>query len=174
MTNIKNEKGFTLIEVIIAMGIFSIGILGVMAMQVEAIRGNSDASRRSQANTVALSVIEELKRLPFDDVNLNAGANLNAGMAVAGGAPTPNNADHLYIPAQLPLLSNIYQVNGTDLVDSSGTRYQVFWNVDKTPVVIGTDSFIPFCTIRLFMYWDTPLGTNHLEVTAYKYSNIDI
>jgi type IV pilus assembly protein PilV len=170
----KNNDGFTLIEVLIAMVVFSIGILGVMTMQIQAIKGNTDASRRSQASTVALSVIEELKRLPFDDVTLTAGANLNAGIAVAGGAPTPGNADHRYLPAQLPLLSNIYQVNGTNLVDSSGTSYQIFWNVDKTPVVIGTDSFLPFCTIRLFMYWDTPLGTNRLEITTYKYNNITL
>lgn len=170
----KDEKGFTLIEVIIAMGVFCIGILGVMAMQIQAIQGNAGASSRSQANTVALSVIEELKRLPFDDVNLTAGANLNAGIAVTGGTPTPDAADHIFIPARLPLLSNIYQVSGNNIVDNSGTRYQIFWNVDKTPVVIGTNSFIPLCTIRLFMYWDSAQGTDHLEITAYKYNDIDI
>jgi type IV pilus assembly protein PilV len=170
----KDKKGFTLIEVVIAMAILSIGILAVTAMQIEAIRGNADASVRSQANAVALSVLEELKRLPFDDANLTAGANLNAGMAIAGGTPTPASADHVYAPGQMPLLSNIYRVIGTNLVDSSGTNYQIFWNVDKTPVVIGTESFIPFCTIRLFMYWDTFMGTNHLEVTAYKYNNIKL
>jgi hypothetical protein len=117
-----------------------------------------------------------LKRLPFDDANLNgtAGANLDAGMAAAGGDPTPADAAHVYNSATLPFLSSVYQSNANTLVDSTGKIYEIFWNVDKSPITIGTDTYTPFCTIRLFVYWDTPLGKKHLAITTIKYNNIKV
>jgi len=36
-----NEKGFTLLEVIVAISVLTIGLLGVASMQVSAIKGNT-------------------------------------------------------------------------------------------------------------------------------------
>ena len=46
--NIDN-CGFTLIEVMIALAIFSIGILGMYALQISSINGNTSARNRTQA-----------------------------------------------------------------------------------------------------------------------------
>ncbi len=40
-------RGFTLIEVLIALVIASIGVLGVAALSIQAIRGASDADQRT-------------------------------------------------------------------------------------------------------------------------------
>ena len=176
MITLKNKGGFTLIEVMITMLVLSIGILAMTMMQIKATHGSSSAYSRSRANSIALTFLEELKRLPFDDNNLtgSAGANLNAGIAPAGGAPTPASADHVYTAANFPFLTNMFQTSGTDILDTTGKAYQIFWNVDKSPITIGTDTYTPFCTIRLFVYWNTPLGRNHAIITAIKYNNIKV
>ncbi len=169
-----NNKGFTLIEIMIAIVVLSIGILAIAIMQIKAIKDNSTAFSRSYANDISHTFLEELKRLPFDDPNLTAGSDLDAGMAVGAGTPTPINADH-FNPSTLLTIANMYQVVGTDIIDDTGTRYQIFWNVDKgDSIQVGTETFTPFCTIRLFIYWETPLGKNHLTITTIKHSNIEV
>ena len=171
-----NDRGFALIEVLIAMVVFAIGVLGVANLQYRAIHQNRIAFDRTRANAVAQAVLEELKRLPFDDPALSAaGNNLDAGKAPMGGDPTPTAADHVFDPVRFPALANTYSVDASnDIVDSTGRRYRLFWNVVPTTVTVGANVFTPSCTIRIFMYWDTPLGQNHIETTAVKYNNVDL
>jgi type IV pilus modification protein PilV len=61
--------GFTLIEVIIALAILTIGILSVNAMQTMSIRGNKTASDITKASTLATDRIERLINMPYDDVS---------------------------------------------------------------------------------------------------------
>jgi len=167
-----DKKGFTLIEVMITMVVLLIGILAMTLMQVQAIKGNSTAFSRTTANSIALTFLEELRRLPFDDTNLTAGTDLDAGKAPSGGNPVPANADHLYIPANLPVLASIYPVSGNNIVDDSGQEFQIFWNVTAPSITIGTKSYIPLCNIRLFMYWNSMMGMNSLSITTIKFNNM--
>ena len=59
------EQGFTLIEIMIAMVVFLIGILGVTAMQISAVKGNSSASGLSEAVIIAQDKMEELMMLDY-------------------------------------------------------------------------------------------------------------
>ncbi len=66
-----NEKGFTLIEVLIAMVIFSIGILAVAQMQIRALHANSDAFDQTEASMWATNQAEDILAMPF--ASLTAG-----------------------------------------------------------------------------------------------------
>ncbi len=72
-SNKINSKGFTLIEVLIAMVIFSFGILAVAQMQIRALHGNSDAFSQTEATMWASNQAETLIALPFTHANLIAG-----------------------------------------------------------------------------------------------------
>jgi len=63
----KSQKGFTLIEILIAMVIFSIGILGVATMQIASIKGNSKARLISEDINFAADRIELFMTLDYDD-----------------------------------------------------------------------------------------------------------
>ena len=55
-----NSKGFSLIEVMVALGILSIGILAVASMQISATQGNLSARLRTEAITMASERLETL------------------------------------------------------------------------------------------------------------------
>jgi type IV pilus modification protein PilV len=57
----NNEKGFTLIETLMAIAIISIGLLGLAALQANAISGNSKAQKQSMAILLAENKIEAFK-----------------------------------------------------------------------------------------------------------------
>lgn len=70
MEGLKDNNGFTLLEVIFAISILTIGILAVAAMQSTSIRGNASAWGVSEATTIAMGHIENLMDLPYDDADL--------------------------------------------------------------------------------------------------------
>jgi len=63
----SNEKGFSLIEILIAITVFAIGILAVGGMQIAAIKGNSFANDLTKATTLAQDRMEELIGLSYTD-----------------------------------------------------------------------------------------------------------
>ena len=70
-----SAQGFTLIEVLIALAIFSIGILAVAGMQIQSVSLNATARLQTEATTLAVEKIETLKVLPYDDADLDEGNN---------------------------------------------------------------------------------------------------
>ncbi|MBN1626080.1 MAG: prepilin-type N-terminal cleavage/methylation domain-containing protein [Deltaproteobacteria bacterium] len=67
MEKIKANQGFTLLEVIFAVSILTVGILAVAAMQASSIRGNAFAWGTSEATNIAMAQIENLMDLPYND-----------------------------------------------------------------------------------------------------------
>ncbi|MFH0926703.1 MAG: prepilin-type N-terminal cleavage/methylation domain-containing protein [bacterium] len=70
--NVKPEpcqQGFTLIEVMISLGIFAIGILGLAVMQTRAITANGSTMRRVNAAQLASDEIEAIMLADYDSVN---------------------------------------------------------------------------------------------------------
>lgn len=79
MNRITNDKGFTLIEALVAVAILSIGILAVAGMQTTAMSTNLAAMN----STKAVNLAEEM----VDRIRLNAGntPNIYNGIDTANG-----------------------------------------------------------------------------------------
>ena len=71
----KAEKGFSLIEVLIALAIFSIGILAVTSLQVSASLQSRNSSEITEASAIASNQMEELMLRPFDHNDLDPALN---------------------------------------------------------------------------------------------------
>ena len=56
-----SDRGFTLIEVLVAIAIFAVGILAVAKMQYWTVRNNTTGNITTQATQLARAQIEELK-----------------------------------------------------------------------------------------------------------------
>ena len=75
MKAISNQKGFTLLELLIALVILAIGLLGLAGLQVAAIKGNVSGFKISTASAVAQQRIEELKAMDSTSATLSAGVH---------------------------------------------------------------------------------------------------
>ena len=64
-------------EVMITLLILAIGLLGLAALQIVAIRGNTFGSQMTYASVLAQRKLEELKGLPSTDIKLQAGDHPN-------------------------------------------------------------------------------------------------
>lgn len=105
----SESGGFTLIEVIIALAVLTIGILAVNAMQTVSVRGNFTASRLTSAATWATDRAEVLFNLEYDDPLL-----LDDGGGAADGLAGLNDA-------------TAATADGNDL--SPDGEYTIYWNV---------------------------------------------
>ena len=65
----NKESGFTLLEVLVSIVIFVIGILGLMALQVFAIKGAYLGERTTEAVELANSMINEIQATPYNASN---------------------------------------------------------------------------------------------------------
>jgi prepilin-type N-terminal cleavage/methylation domain-containing protein len=83
----KNNRGFTLLEAVIAMAIFSIGILAVGSMQMWNTKNNTTGNFTTQATMLAREKIEELKTVS----DLTALANGNDTIGIYTRTWEPSN-----------------------------------------------------------------------------------
>ena len=67
---IGNSNGFSIIELLIAMGILAFGMLAAASMQYSAIRNNTNGNIHTQANMLAKTKLEYLKNLDIDSAEL--------------------------------------------------------------------------------------------------------
>jgi len=67
MTNY--QRGATLIEVLVAMLILSVGLLGLASMQMTALQSNQSAYYRSQATVLAYDIIDRMRANRADALN---------------------------------------------------------------------------------------------------------
>ncbi|MEJ2657315.1 MAG: prepilin-type N-terminal cleavage/methylation domain-containing protein [Desulfobacterales bacterium] len=108
MKGIKQQCGFTLIEVLIALTIFAVGLLAIAALQTSAIRMNSTAGRLTDISALGMDKLEELMGLPFTDPWLES----------AGNPPNSDSAGNQH------------------LINTDG--YTIYWNTVQNPSVEGT------------------------------------
>ena len=120
-----NEKGFTLLEVIVAISILTIGLLAVASMQVSAIRGNASAYGITEATFWASDQVEKLIVLPYDHADLqDTDGDGTSGLGNATEATDDN--------------PNPPPAHG---------KYKVYWNVAMDDTVNGTK------TVNVIVTW---------------------
>ncbi len=59
-----SAKGSSLVEVMVSLFVFAIGILGVLSMQAQSVKLNNNAYLYSKANILAVQMVENLRASP--------------------------------------------------------------------------------------------------------------
>jgi type IV pilus modification protein PilV len=77
----KGSAGFSLIEVLIALSIFTIGILGVASLVISSINENGLARRVTEATALAEDRLESMLALPYE--NIDAGQSTEGAYTVS-------------------------------------------------------------------------------------------
>ena len=80
MTNLCQKSGFTLLEVLVAITLLTLGLLGVANLTVGIIKGNSYSKNVTTATIVAQQQIDQAQRVGYTNVN-----SLVGGTAVSMG-----------------------------------------------------------------------------------------
>lgn len=70
MTPIRSQRGFTLLEVTMALAVLGIGIMSIVALQTRDAMYNNSSRRQTQAHTWALDRVERLRALSYTDADL--------------------------------------------------------------------------------------------------------
>ena len=78
----RRREGFTLIEVMVALGILAVGLLAVAAAQLYAMRGGTSGRHASAAAAIANSQIENFQRVDFATLAATAGWTPPGGQQV--------------------------------------------------------------------------------------------
>lgn len=147
---LRNQKGFSILEVMIGTAVFTIGMLGVAALLTSSLRGGAFSGNLTEANELAAGKIEELMMAPYDpalDVPKARLADDHGGHGAAGlSDATAATAD------------------GVEAGVGRNGIYTIFWNVAE-------DTPLPDVkTITVIVQWRIKDVVQQISFTTYRAS----
>jgi len=132
----SRERGFSVLEVMVAIVVFSFGILGLAKMQISAMHGNAVSKRMTTATQLASRQIEEIISMDY-----LASVLVDDDDDGASGLNDIDTPDESRLGLQ---------------VGSASEQYDLYWNVaDDTPIPSTK-------TIRIIVTWLE--GSNYRQV----------
>ena len=153
---------YTLLEVLVAIAVLSIGLLGLAGLQAASLRNNQSAALRTQASHLAYDMADRMRanaQAVADGAYDGAQATAHGDCTGAGGCNSQDLAENdtaewsVAIAAQLPGGQGLVCLDSTpsasDTVDSpdcdgSGSNYaiKIWWDGDRdgsldTPLIVS-------------------------------------
>ena len=126
----RAECGLTLLEVMIALVILSIGLLALSGMQITSIRANGSGFKSTTAISLADQRMQQLKNLSYSDPLLTAGVHAEAPLTVSVGTSDGVNGvvyGRSYLVCDInntcPAITSTGLITGVKLI-----AYTVTWN----------------------------------------------
>jgi prepilin-type N-terminal cleavage/methylation domain-containing protein len=174
-----SPRGVTLIESMIAMLVFTVGILGIMQMNVLASQQNNLARSRTVASRIARDVADALEPLPANHPLLIQPTAMAvddpqfANMDNPDGRVRLQDAPGLIDPMWRPLIGSadaIYTSEGET------TFYEVAWRVWRiaNPERVIRGDLDPVDQLRILVMVRYPtINNNKVEVAAWAVKAID-
>ena len=80
------QSGFTLLEVLVAILVLSIGLLGLAGLMASSIRNNHSAYQRTQATWLAYDMIDRMRVNRANAISSTNNYNIAIGAATSGSA----------------------------------------------------------------------------------------
>lgn len=137
----NNEKGFSIVEVLLGVAIFMIGMLGIAALQISSIKGNSFSANLTESTYLLSNKVEDLMGRGYDHADLtDTNADGDGGL----DEKDPAAADHS---------ENAGRNNA----------FTVYWNVAEDKPVLHCK------TIQVYVRWSikgnpqAPIGMQYIK-----------
>jgi type IV pilus assembly protein PilV len=121
----KQQSGFTLIEILVAVVILALGLLGMAGMQANSLRNNQSAYFRSQATVLAYDILDRMR------ANRTAAAggqyDIALGAAAAGAGIVLDDLTEW----KATLANELASGDGSVLTLNNLVTVQIHWNEGK-------------------------------------------
>ncbi len=128
----RRDGGFSLVEVLVALLVLAIGLLGLAALQAQGLRFNHDAYVRTQATNLAYDIVDRMRVNNTNAAAYTAGDTGAACDPLVAGAAMDLNCWYRGLAASIP--------GGTGLITANATAnfydVTVRW-IDRTPRDFG-------------------------------------
>ncbi len=135
----KTPRGFSLLEVLVAVIVLAIGLLGIARLQTQTLKLNHSAAQRSQAVMLAYYIMDAMR------------ANRDANNRYAAAAGDYNTGSPSNPTCSVPTASG--SLASQDLRDWFFRLRKNLGEADTTCAMISCDTNSPpRCTVRIF--WD--------------------
>ena len=176
-----DNAGFSLIEALIAIVIFVIGILGVYTLQINATQGNTLANRVSTAANWSAYAIEEVLGQNYDDLYVGSGIGTGKDLERMNDKTDANPSDGIiYVQPDGQLFKSVFVKQSDNppvysRIDDDGfpgdPLYAVYYNI-ATGEAGGANSSVALNDtkiIRTHVWRNGGIGDGHLfSHTYYK------
>jgi prepilin-type N-terminal cleavage/methylation domain-containing protein len=167
-----SARGFSLIESMAALLVFTIGILGVMQMNVIASQQNNVARSHTTASKIARDLADAFERLPYDHPVFSRPTSPllqpNDPLFIDFG-----NADGLYSLTEATALTTVRPLLGAAdaimMSEGQGTFYQIAWRAQGTPDPAQPGMF-ESRRIAIMVRYSTPAGIRQVTFWTVKYN----
>lgn len=111
----NKSAGFTLLEVLIALVILAVGLLGTILLETTTVTGNSFSRELQTAAILAEDFVEQVQTMEFSDSLISAGTH-------------PTTGD----------ISNGWEANPIDEAGNNGGMYSRTWSVADNALIADT------------------------------------
>lgn len=147
---LRSQGGFSLIEVLVALVILAVGLLGLAMFQITAIKGNAIASKWTVATELAQDRLERFRHASWTSIQ--------------------DNVPSAFIPGTQPQQADYASLPGGTVGDNTtvrGTKYYRIWDV--TPATTTANSFT---TITVWCCWRDESAIWHNVMLVTQRTNV--
>ena len=113
-----DEKGFTLIEILIATVIITVASLGIANLTIGIIRGNSYSQRLTTATTLAQDRLEQIKRIGYQNAGTVVGTENYGDIANYSGYKRVTSMEDMP-PTMRIMTVKVYRIGSDKSIDLS-------------------------------------------------------
>ncbi len=126
----RNQTGFSLLEVLIAVLVLSVGLLGMAALQINAMKNNQSSYQRTQAVMLSYFMLDAMRTNRGDVADGNYNMAKTCAVPVAGGSLVSGD-QHFWMQALKDNLGNDNATCGE--IDCTGMTctVRIYWRDDR-------------------------------------------
>lgn len=130
---LKNNTGFTLVEVMVAIVVLTIGILGAGAMQISVLNDNAGSYNMTEATALALDQVEDIMTWDYTDARLTVDndtpyTRIGTGAGNLQMRAIPTNGDFIAATSENYIVYLDITDNIPVATDSKTIRVDVVWS----------------------------------------------
>jgi type IV pilus assembly protein PilV len=149
---VSSSKGFSLLEVLLGITVFMIGMLGVTALNISSLKSSTFAGNMSEAVIIAGDRIEKLMALDFDTDLIDPdgdGTNQDDDDDGLDDDHPDDAATDIDGKPNFGLDDTGADADGSDLAIGKNGMYDVYWNV-----AVGEPLTDKTKTVNVIVEWD--------------------